>query len=104
MSRVPNVAVKLLNPDRRRPAGRAVAPTFQPMNREFQARFTVILLTILTVAAVVFAGYNYRIEHQSAIPDDGAWWLERHGQIVADRLYPGGPPAAGGLPKRGLGV
>jgi len=91
------VAVKLLMPDRRRIAGRAVAPSFQPMNREFQARFTVILLSILTVAAVVFAGYNYRLDHQSAIPDDGAWWLERHGQIVADRLDPGGPAALAGI-------
>jgi two-component system, NtrC family, sensor kinase len=67
------------------------------MNREFQARFSVILLSILTVSAVVFAGYNYRLEHQSAIPDDGAWWLERHGQIVADRLDPTGPAALAGI-------
>ena len=44
------------------------------MNREFEARFTAILLALLTVAAVLFAGFNYKIEHQSAIPDDGAWW------------------------------
>jgi hypothetical protein len=61
------------------------------MNREFEARFTAILLTLLTVAAVLFASFNYKIEHQSAIPDDGAWWLERHGRLVADRLEPGGP-------------
>ena len=91
------MAVKLLLPDRRRIAGRAVAPPFQPMNREFQARFTVILLSLLTVAAVFFAGKNYQLEHQSAIPDDGAWWLERHGQIVADRLDPGGPAALAGV-------
>ncbi|HUB01446.1 MAG TPA: ATP-binding protein [Terriglobales bacterium] len=97
MRTAPNVAVKLLLPDRRRIAGRAVAPPFQPMNREFQARFTVILLSLLTVAAVFFAGKNYQLEHQSAIPDDGAWWLERHGQIVADRLDPGGPAALAGV-------
>jgi two-component system, NtrC family, sensor kinase len=91
------VAVKLLIPDRRRIAGRAVAPTFQPMDREFQARFTVILLSILTVAAIVFAGYNYKLDHQSAIPDDGAWWLEHHGELVADRLDPGGPAAVAGI-------
>ena len=61
-------------------------PPAQPMNREFQARFTVIFLGLLTVAAVVFASFNYRLEHQSAIPDDGVWWLERKGQVVADRL------------------
>ena len=67
------------------------------MNREFQARFTVILLTLLTVAAVVFAGLNFKLEHQSAIPDDGVWWLERNGQVVADRLDSNGPAALAGI-------
>ncbi len=92
-----NVAKKLLKTERRRVAGRLVASAIQPMNREFQARFTVILLLLLTVAAAVFAGYNYRLEHQSAIPDDGAWWMERSGQIVADRLDPNGPAALAGV-------
>src|ERR1017187_9137803 len=67
------------------------------MNREFQARFTVIFLGLLTVVAVVFASFNYRLEHQSAIPDDGVWWLERNGQVVADRLDPSGPAAVAGI-------
>ncbi len=67
------------------------------MNREFEARFTAILLTLLTVAAVVFAGFNYKIEHQSAIPDDGAWWIERNGRPVADRLEPNGPAERAGI-------
>jgi two-component system, NtrC family, sensor kinase len=97
MSARDNVAVNLLGADGRRSVCRAAAPSLPSMNREFQARFTVILLSILTVAAVVFAGKNYQLEHQSAIPDDGAWWLERHGQIVADRLDPGGPAALAGI-------
>src|ERR1035438_10293481 len=67
------------------------------MNREFEARFTAILLTLLTVGAIVFAGFNYKIEHQSAIPDDGAWWLERNGHLVADRLEPNGPAQTAGV-------
>src|SRR5271163_3501355 len=67
------------------------------MNREFEARFTAILLTLLTVAAVLFAGFNYKIEHQSAIPDDGAWWMERNGHLIADRLEPGGPSERAGI-------
>jgi len=68
--------VKLLIPDRRRLSGRVVPATIpvresRTMNREFEARFTAILLALLTVAAVLFAGFNYKIEHQSAIPDDG---------------------------------
>jgi len=92
-----NVAEKLLRNGRRRIAGRAVIPQAQPMNREFQTRFTVIVLLLLTVAAVVFAGYNYRSEHGSAIPDDGAWWMERDGNLVADRLDPNGPAALAGI-------
>src|SRR5271154_4827075 len=67
------------------------------MNREFEARFTAILLTLLTVAAVLFAGFNYKIEHQSAIPDDGAWWMERNGHLMADRLEPNGPAERAGV-------
>jgi two-component system, NtrC family, sensor kinase len=67
------------------------------MNREFEARFIAILLALLTVAAIVFAGFNYRIEHQSAIPDDGAWWMERNGHLTADRLEPNGPAERAGI-------
>ena len=73
------------------------APPAQPMNREFQARFTVIVLGLLTVAAVVFATFNYKLEHQSAIPDDGVWWLEKNGKVFADRLDPSGPAAVAGI-------
>ena len=69
----------------------------QSMNREFQARFTVIVLGLFTIAAVVFAGFNYKQEHQSAIPDDGVWWLEKNHQVVADRLEPTGPAALAGV-------
>jgi PAS domain S-box-containing protein len=67
------------------------------MNREFEARFTAILLTLLTVAAVLFAGFNYKIEHQLAVPDDGAWWMESAGHLVADRLEPNGPAERAGI-------
>jgi two-component system, NtrC family, sensor kinase len=67
------------------------------MNREFQARFTVIVIGLFTLAAVVFAGFNYKLEHQTAIPDDGVWWMERNGVVVADRLDPNGPAALAGV-------
>src|SRR5208282_6435381 len=67
------------------------------MNREFEARFAAILLALLTVAAVVFSSFNFKIEHQSAIPDDGAWWMERNGHLFADRLEPGGPAERSGI-------
>jgi two-component system, NtrC family, sensor kinase len=67
------------------------------MNREFEARFTAILLFLLTVAAVLLAGFNYKIEHQTAIPYDGAWWMERNGRLVADRLEVNGPAERAGI-------
>jgi len=67
------------------------------MNREFQARFTAILLGLLTVAAVVFSYYNYKVESQYPIPDDGVWWLERNGRLVANQLDPNGPAARAGI-------
>ncbi|MGO9367904.1 MAG: PDZ domain-containing protein, partial [Terriglobales bacterium] len=89
--------MKLLMRNWRRMSGRAATQVPLPMNREFEARFTAILLTLLTVAAVVFAGFNFRIEHQSAVPDDGAWWMERRGRLVADRLEPNGPAERAGV-------
>ena len=67
------------------------------MNREFQARFTAILLGLLTVAAVVFAGYNYRVARQYTVPYDGVWWLEGNGHLVADRLDQEGPAQRSGI-------
>ena len=81
----------------RRMSARAAVQPSLPMNREFEARFTAILLTLLTVAAILFAGFNYKSEHQSAIPDDGAWWMERSGHLVADRLEPNGPAERAGI-------
>jgi two-component system, NtrC family, sensor kinase len=67
------------------------------MNRESQARFVAILLFLLTVAAVVFAGFNFQKERQSAVPDDGVWWVEHNGRLVADRIDPHGQGASAGI-------
>ena len=95
------MAAKLLVNDRRklsvapRPTGSGPAP--KPMNRESQARFVAILLFLLTVAAVVFAGFNFDRERQSAVPDDGIWWVERNGHLVADTVDPKGRGAEAGI-------
>jgi two-component system NtrC family sensor kinase len=69
----------------------------KPMNRESQVRFVAVLLFLLTVAAVVFAGFNFQKERESAVPDDGVWWVEQHGHLVADRVDPSGPGARAGI-------
>jgi FOG: GAF domain len=67
------------------------------MNRESQARFVAVLLFLLTVAAVIFAGFNLQKERQFAVPDDGVWWVEHQGQLVADRVDPKGRGAEAGI-------
>jgi PAS domain S-box-containing protein len=67
------------------------------MNRESQARFIAVLLFVVTVAAVVFAGLNFQKERESAAPDDGVVWVERGGHLVADQLEPDGSGAKSGI-------
>jgi len=72
-------------------------PVPKTMNRESQARFVAVLLFLLTVVAVVFAGFNFQKERDSAVPDDGVWWVEHNGRLVADRVDPAGPGAKAGI-------
>ena len=96
-----DVAAKLLIKGRRDTS--ATAPRLskgtlpKPMNRESQARFVAVLLFLLTVAAVVFAGFNFQTEQNSSAPDDGVWWVEHNGHLVADRVDPNGPGAKAGI-------
>jgi len=69
---------------------RAAEPV-RRMNRDFQIRFTAILLALLTTAAVVYAGYNLSAERQFQVPDDGVWWVEHQAKLTADRVDAGGP-------------
>jgi two-component system, NtrC family, sensor kinase len=67
------------------------------MNRESQVRSVAVLLFVLTVAAVVFAGFNFNAEWKFLVPDDGVWWVEDGGRLIADRVDPSGPGARGGI-------
>ena len=98
-----DVAAKLLTPDQwdvspsPLPQPKGPGPVPKRMNRESQARFVAILLFLLTVAAVVFAGFNFQKEREWAVPDDGVWWVEHNGRLVADRIDPNGPGAKAGI-------
>ena len=67
------------------------------MNRESQVRFVAVLLFLLTVAAVVFAGFNLNAEWKFQVPEDGVWWVEHGGYLTADRLQASGPGAKAGI-------
>src|SRR6202140_1260524 len=98
-----DVAAKLLITDRwaisptppKPPKGPGPLPKI--MNRESQARFVAVLLFLMTVAAVVFAGFNFQKEREFGVPDDGVWWVEHNGRLVADRVDPAGPGAKAGI-------
>ncbi len=74
-----------------------VGVPLKPMNRESQVRSVAVLLFLLTVAAVVFAGFNLDAELKFAVPDDGVWWIEHGGRLTADRIDPSGPGAKSGI-------
>jgi PAS domain S-box-containing protein len=67
------------------------------MNRESQVRSVAVLLFLLTVAAVVFAGFNFNAEWRFLVPDDGVWWVENGGRLTADRVEPNGPGDKSGI-------
>ena len=67
------------------------------MNREGQVRSVAVLLFLLTVAAVVFASFNFRKENEFSAPDDGVSWVENAGSLTADRVEPNGPAAKSGI-------
>ena len=69
----------------------------RPMNRDFQIRFTAILLALVTAAAATLAWINFQKESEFQIPYDGVWWIERNGKLTADRVEADGPADKAGI-------
>jgi len=67
------------------------------MNRDLQIRTTAIVLAVLTVAAVALAWINFQKERDFQVPYDGVWWIEKKGNLVADRVESDGPGARAGI-------
>jgi two-component system NtrC family sensor kinase len=67
------------------------------MNRDFQIRFTAILLALVTTAAAIFAWINFQKEREFQVPTDGVWWVEHNGRLVADGVEMNGPGAKAGI-------
>jgi two-component system NtrC family sensor kinase len=96
------MAAKLLIDDRRGVSLTPIQPPRgsgppKPMNRESQARFVAVLLFLMTVAAVVFAGFNFQKEREFAVPDDGAAWIESDDRLIAETVDARGPSAKAGI-------
>jgi len=78
-------------------AGFARPATAPSMDKDLKNRFVAILLTLLTVAAVILGWINFRKEREFQVPYDGAWWVERNGGLMAERIDPEGPAARAGV-------
>src|SRR5438270_11397210 len=66
-----------------------------PMGKDFQYRYA-IFLGLLTLAAVIFAGFNVFVaEPKYHAPYDGVWWVEQSDAngswLKAQRVDPNGP-------------
>jgi len=97
------MAAKLLIEDQRNHVSTPIQPSKgsgpvqKSMNRESQARFVAVLLFLLTVAAVVFAGFNFQAEQRVTAPTDGVQWMEAHGRLLADQVKANSPGAKAGI-------
>src|SRR2546425_693242 len=88
----PNVQKSL----RRIPAPRPVSP-LRPMNKEFQVRFTAVVLALVTASAMVLAWVNFQKEREFQVPSDGVWWVEHVGSLTVERVESNGPGAKAGI-------
>src|SRR4029077_10047789 len=75
----------------------ALVSRHESRNKHFQIRCTAGLLFLLTAAACAFAWINFQKEHEFQTPTDGAWWVERGGHLVADRVEKNSPADKAGI-------
>src|SRR5713226_3458896 len=90
------VAPNVQNSLRRIPAPRPVSP-LRPMNKEFQVRFTAVVLALVTASAMVLAWINFQKEREFQVPSDAVWWVEHDGSLTAERVESNGPGAKAGI-------
>lgn len=64
---------------------------------EGRHQLTRAFLLVLTVAVVVAAVINFRQQAQVRMPDDGVFWSERDGKVVALMVQPESPAARAGV-------
>jgi two-component system, NtrC family, sensor kinase len=86
-------AIEYVQPGLRRTSGEAN----RGMRKDSLIRVSAVVLAILTAATIVFASINFQKENQFLTPEDGAWWTEQNGALVARRLAQGGPAEKAGI-------
>src|ERR1700679_1528860 len=56
------------------------------MLQELKFQLSTAILTVLTGAAAIAAGVNYDQIHKFKLPDDGAVWVNRSGNVIAAQV------------------
>ncbi|MCL4784696.1 MAG: GAF domain-containing protein [Bryobacterales bacterium] len=64
---------------------------------ESRQQLTRAFLLVLTVAAVVAAVFNFRQQAHVRLPEDGVFWSERDGKVIALMVQPGSPAERAGV-------
>src|SRR5215469_10721239 len=67
------------------------------MFQELKFQLSTAILTILTLAAVVSAFINFEQQQKFRLPDDGATWVDRHGEVESLYISRGSQAARAGL-------
>ncbi|WP_348264624.1 ATP-binding protein [Telmatobacter sp. DSM 110680] len=60
-------------------------------------RLQATLLALATVGLVILAVLNFRQESKFQQPNDGVWWVETNGGLLATKIIPDGPGKSAGI-------
>lgn len=67
------------------------------MELKLNNRLQLTLLALITAGLIALAGMNFLQERQTQQPDDGIWWREAAGGLVADKVLPNSPGQRAGI-------
>src|SRR5277367_2536889 len=67
------------------------------MNEQLRIRLGAVVLALLTIAAIIFAGLNFQQRSLFVVPDDGVTWMDAPAGVVAWHVVPGGPGDRAGI-------
>ena len=67
------------------------------MNDQLRTRLGAVILALLTLAAIIFAGLNFQRRSRFALPSDGVTWVDSAGGVEAWHVASGSPADRAGI-------
>jgi len=67
------------------------------MNDHLRTRLGAVVLALLTLAAIIFAGLNFQQRSRFVLPDDGVTWMDTPQGVVAWHVMAGSPADKAGI-------